>query len=885
VAKTPIFRIFVSSTAVDLRDYRDKVRDAVLRLESLPMAMETFSAMAAHPAGECMRMAAEADAVICVVAHRYGYVPPKELGGDGERSITWLEVDAAKRAGKPVFVFVVDPKAIWTEPKEQDRLDSEPPEKVAEIVKAVQKLKEFKTYLQSEYTRSTFSSADELAKLVTSALANYVSRPRPSPPSAPAPARTGLPDYFSVQSKIIQEYSRIFVGRVHARRALENFLTNQKRGYFVVRAAPGQGKTAFSCHLVSEAGYVHHLINRTGGRNDSRLILRSLAGQLMARAGLDEKLPESISELTKTFEESVEKVIAGQGRIVILIDALDELPADMTEPPYLMGDTLPEGGFFVVTSRPGDRLDKLLGNRFAIPHELYELGPLDLPEMRAILQSRHPGIADPEVERIAESSQGNPLYLRAIADQLQSNPAYDLRTLPATIEGFFKSATASLELGNSVLGGVLGLLSVARTPLTVTELSQILNKTQRDTYEQGISPIRQFLLEIDDSYTFYHARFHEFVTKTILYQDELRKSHRNLADWLQRSANRASAYRYSSLAYHLFESGNFEELIKLIDEHFLAEKARRFGYAVLEDIELWSRVLLKMDDPALVERCVSLVEGLRKTVGGDILDFAEVIQPYQAGPKSFRTKLIAPSVPSIVGLDVYVGVLPKGEVSADFFEVIPIDNRLVVALGDAPSIGLKSAFVARFIGNLFRKLVEESATFQLGEVLAALNDKLAAHEYFERVSLLSVEIDPGKGVVRMANAGHPYPVLYSQRRGRCDILPLRGNLLRDLPREASKTESFEEYRVAIAPGDIMVLVTDGLTEDHVIQGDPYGYRFTQIIEARSGESVETIGEAILDGWKAYPREDDVGDDVSVMVITVSSRQNASKNRQERKNFS
>jgi hypothetical protein len=81
----PVLRIFISSTAIDLRDYRDKVRDAVLRLKNLPIAMETFSAQSGDPVTECMRMAAEADAVICIVAHRYGYVPPKELGGDGAR--------------------------------------------------------------------------------------------------------------------------------------------------------------------------------------------------------------------------------------------------------------------------------------------------------------------------------------------------------------------------------------------------------------------------------------------------------------------------------------------------------------------------------------------------------------------------------------------------------------------------------------------------------------------------------------------------------------------------------------------------------------------------------------------------------------------------------
>jgi hypothetical protein len=59
----PVLRIFISSTAIDLRDYRDKVRDAVLRLQDLPIAMETFSAQSGAPASECMRMAAEADAV------------------------------------------------------------------------------------------------------------------------------------------------------------------------------------------------------------------------------------------------------------------------------------------------------------------------------------------------------------------------------------------------------------------------------------------------------------------------------------------------------------------------------------------------------------------------------------------------------------------------------------------------------------------------------------------------------------------------------------------------------------------------------------------------------------------------------------------------------
>lgn len=171
----PVLRIFISSTAVDLREYRDKVRDAVLRLENLPIAMETFSAMSGQPVGECTRMAAEADAVVCIVAHRYGYVPPPELGGDGERSLTWLEVDAAKRAGKPVFAFVVDSSAPWAELKEQDRLVSEP-EKATEIIQSVKKLQGFKAYLGREFMVAAFSTSEELAKLVAITLARLTPR-------------------------------------------------------------------------------------------------------------------------------------------------------------------------------------------------------------------------------------------------------------------------------------------------------------------------------------------------------------------------------------------------------------------------------------------------------------------------------------------------------------------------------------------------------------------------------------------------------------------------------------------------------------------------------------------------------------------------------------
>ncbi len=216
--------------------------------------METFSAQSGQPASECMKMAAEADAVICIVAHRYGYVPPKELGGDGERSITWLEVDAAKRAHKPVFAFLVDPKAPWTQVKEQDRLTSEPADKEAEILKAVRKLQEFRALLEREYTRNTFSGDEELAKLVAITVANLAKQHGSAPVST---ARVWTPLFCHALQP-----AQHFRGRAGRLQQLEEWLVSPVTPDRVVSvvAAGGTGKTA----LVHEALHQAKLSDRAG---------------------------------------------------------------------------------------------------------------------------------------------------------------------------------------------------------------------------------------------------------------------------------------------------------------------------------------------------------------------------------------------------------------------------------------------------------------------------------------------------------------------------------------------------------------------------------------------------------------------------------------------
>ena len=162
-------RVFLSSTAQDLVDHRKVADDTILRLSQQAVVMERFGPIPGEPVAECERKAVESDVVVCIVAHRYGFVPEK-----GRGSITRREVEAAKAAGRDVLVWMVADDYPWAEKKEQDLLTDPTvlaePARVAEVVEAVKALHNFKAWLRSTFVCDTFTTPDDLGRKIAIAL-------------------------------------------------------------------------------------------------------------------------------------------------------------------------------------------------------------------------------------------------------------------------------------------------------------------------------------------------------------------------------------------------------------------------------------------------------------------------------------------------------------------------------------------------------------------------------------------------------------------------------------------------------------------------------------------------------------------------------------------
>src|ERR1039457_6693722 len=179
--------VFISSTSDDLKEHREQAFKAAVASGFSPRMKEYFPASGhAKSLQACRELVAQAEVVVEIVAHRYGWVPDGPQNPD-RKSITWLECDYAwEVTKKEVLAYLVDPDYDWPADKmEEYRLVTErnKPRILDEVTRNEKKLGQFKVEL-SRYVRAKFTDAASLRPLVSEALAAW--RVRHHPTTAPA---------------------------------------------------------------------------------------------------------------------------------------------------------------------------------------------------------------------------------------------------------------------------------------------------------------------------------------------------------------------------------------------------------------------------------------------------------------------------------------------------------------------------------------------------------------------------------------------------------------------------------------------------------------------------------------------------------------------------
>jgi PAS domain S-box-containing protein len=154
----------------------------------------------------------------------------------------------------------------------------------------------------------------------------------------------------------------------------------------------------------------------------------------------------------------------------------------------------------------------------------------------------------------------------------------------------------------------------------------------------------------------------------------------------------------------------------------------------------------------------------------------------------------------------YKSVLEESELGGDNYDVFSLGgDETALAIADVSGKGLQAAILGAFVKSVIRAYLRE------GSVVSETAARISSAVYREHgpdlfVTAFIAVLDKPSGTVRYVNAGHPGPLRVSAGRS-VEVLPTASMPLGILPEQ-----EFVEVEVVLAPGDYLVLYTDGLYE-------------------------------------------------------------------------
>ena len=233
---------------------------------------------------------------------------------------------------------------------------------------------------------------------------------------------------------------------------------------------------------------------------------------------------------------------------------------------------------------------------------------------------------------------------------------------------------------------------------------------------------------------------------------------------------------------------------------------------------------------------------------------------------TLQESLLPPQLPLVPGLAVaarFVAGRGGTLVGGDFYDVFPLPaDRWGVVMGDVVGHGARAATLAALARYTVRTLAILQP--QPDMVLASLNDTVLARGEPERflscVYLAASATDAGIAVT-LARGGHPAPLL-RRSAGTIEAVVPAGGLLGCGP-----DAGVESCELLLAPGDLLLLYTDGAVESR--RGtDQFGEDRLRDVLAATGADATALVDAVVDAVLTHGGGDLV-DDVAVLALLAT----------------
>ncbi|MBA3972687.1 MAG: serine/threonine protein phosphatase [Candidatus Solibacter sp.] len=218
--------------------------------------------------------------------------------------------------------------------------------------------------------------------------------------------------------------------------------------------------------------------------------------------------------------------------------------------------------------------------------------------------------------------------------------------------------------------------------------------------------------------------------------------------------------------------------------------------------------------------------------------------------------------PTIPGLDVGVQLKPARLVSGDLYDFFEYDDgSTMLAFGDSSGKGAAAALYGALFSGLLRSLAPRRRS--PAALLRTLNENLMERQVpAQYVTLLAMLWQSRERVFKIANAGSAPPLVC---RG--------GEVLRPevsgVPVGLLDNMEYEETEFEAQHGDVVLLYSDGISDQQDESGEDYGRRkLKRVLSACCEMSAQEIADRIIEDLEAFRGPLPVHDDQTLVVLKV-----------------
>lgn len=225
-----------------------------------------------------------------------------------------------------------------------------------------------------------------------------------------------------------------------------------------------------------------------------------------------------------------------------------------------------------------------------------------------------------------------------------------------------------------------------------------------------------------------------------------------------------------------------------------------------------------------------------------------------------QQRLLTPAPDSIDGFELAISYTPAMMVGGDFYHIEKrATDELCVLIGDVSGKGVSAAmYMAYLVADMRHQLRTNAGPAELLENLQRSMTPVFEPGMF--ITVAAVFVNTRTGMCRVGLAGHSAPVLRTAARKVIEMGLDPGS-----PIGADADLAVREQRLALAPGDCLVLTTDGVDEGENAAGEAYGKnRRDQVL--LSCDSASEINQALRKSLLEFIGRDRSSDDLTIICL-------------------